>query len=92
MEELHRWLETQFAQKKAEPTSRLLFYKTLNGAQAGDLIMTLIHSCELCGANAFDYLTELQHHAIELASRPAQWMHRNYRETVLETDASGNSG
>jgi Transposase IS66 family len=27
-----------------------LFYKTLNGAEAGDLFMSLIHTCELCGA------------------------------------------
>ncbi len=59
-----------------------LFYKTLNGAQAGDLFMSLIHSCELCGANAFDYLTELQRHAVELASRPARWMPWIYRETL----------
>jgi hypothetical protein len=26
----------------------------------GDLYMSLIHTCELAGANAFDYLTELQ--------------------------------
>ena len=37
-----------------------LFYKTLNGAQVGDLFMSLIHTCQLCGANSFDYLTELQ--------------------------------
>ena len=36
-----------------------LFYKTLNGAQVGDLYMSLIHTCELNGANPFDYLTEL---------------------------------
>ena len=46
-----------------------LFYKTLNGAQVGDLFMSLIHTCELCGANSFDYLTELQRHAGELAAR-----------------------
>ena len=37
-----------------------LFYKTLNGAGVGDLFMSLIHTCELNGANPFDYLTELQ--------------------------------
>ncbi len=40
-----------------------LFYRTLNGAKAGDLFMSLIHTCQLCGANSFDYLTELQRHA-----------------------------
>ena len=48
-----------------------LFYKTLNGAQVGDLFMSLIHTCQLCGANSFEYLTELQRHAGELATRPA---------------------
>ena len=36
-----------------------LFYKTRHGAHVGDLFMSLIHTCELCGANPFDYLTEL---------------------------------
>ena len=39
-----------------------LFYKTRNGAQMGDLFMSLIHTCELNEVNAFDYLTELQLH------------------------------
>ena len=47
-----------------------LFYRTLNGAQVGDLFMSLIHTCELNGANPFDYLTELQRHAEELAAKP----------------------
>jgi transposase len=59
-----------------------LFYKTLNGAQVGDLFMSLIHTCELCGANSFDYLTELQKHASELARKPAQWLPWNYREAL----------
>jgi len=32
-----------------------LFYKALNGAGAGDLFMSLIHTCELNGANTFDH-------------------------------------
>ena len=59
-----------------------LFYRTLNGAQAGDLFMSLIHTCELCGTNSFDYLTELQRHARELSAHPAEWMPWNYRETL----------
>ena len=59
-----------------------LFYRTLNGAQVGDLFMSLIHTCQLCGANAFDYLTELQRHARELAIHPTDWMPWNYRETL----------
>jgi transposase len=56
-----------------------LFYKTPRGAGVGDLFMSLIHTCELCGANPFDYLTELERHAGELASNPDRWMPWNYR-------------
>jgi transposase len=61
-----------------------LFYKTLNGAQVGDLYMSLIHTCELNGANPFDYLTELQRHAEDLARKPAEWMPWNYRSRIAE--------
>ncbi len=56
-----------------------LFYRTLHGSQVGDLFMSLIHTCELCDANPFDYLTELQRHAAELSASPSQWMPWNYR-------------
>ena len=61
-----------------------LFYRTLNGAAVGDLFMSLIHTCQLNGANPFDYLTELQRHAGELAANPAEWMPWNYRETLAQ--------
>jgi transposase len=59
-----------------------LFYKTLHGAQVGDLYMSLIHTCELNGANPFDYLTELQRHSVELKANPSEWMPWNYRATL----------
>jgi len=59
-----------------------LFYKTTNGAHVGDVFMSLIYTCELCGANPFDYLTELERHADELASNPQRWMPWNYRQTL----------
>ena len=59
-----------------------LFYKTLNGAGVGDLFMSLIHTCELNGANPFDYLTELLRHAEELKRSPSEWMPWNYRDTL----------
>jgi hypothetical protein len=48
----------------------------------GDLFMSLIHTCQLCGANSFEYLTELQRHARELSASPAEWMPWNYRQTL----------
>jgi transposase len=59
-----------------------LFYKTLNGAAVGDLFMSLIHTCELNGANPFDYLTELLRHSEGLKQSPSEWMPWNYRETL----------
>jgi transposase len=59
-----------------------LCYKTRKGAQMGDLFMTVIHTCELNGANAFDYLTELLRHAEELKQQPSEWMPWNYRDTL----------
>src|ERR1035441_2788630 len=61
-----------------------LFYKTENGAEVGDLFMSLIHTCELNNANPFDYLTELQKHAAELTKRPADWMPWNYRAMLQQ--------
>jgi transposase len=55
-----------------------LFYRTLHGSEVGDLFMSLVHTCELAGANPFDYLTELQRHASELAANPSAWMPWNY--------------
>jgi transposase len=59
-----------------------LFYKTMNGAGVGDLFMSLIHTCELSGANPFHYLTELLRHAQELKQKPSEWMPWNYRDTL----------
>jgi len=65
-----------------------LFYKTPHGAHVGDMFMSLIATCELCGANPFDYLTELDRHADRAASNPGEWMPWNYRETLLGMSAA----
>ena len=65
-----------------------LFYRTLNGAQVGDLFMSLIHTCELSGANPFEYLSELQKHPAELAAKPSAWMPWNYAETLERAGVS----
>jgi len=58
------------------------FYKTENGARVGDIFMSLIHTAELAGVNAFHYLTELQLHADEVRSAPHKWMPWNYPDTI----------
>jgi transposase len=69
-----------------------LFYKTAHGAEVGDLFMSLIHTCELNDANPFDYLTELQKHAEDLAKSPPAWMPLNYRQTPPPAERSENPG
>ncbi len=57
-----------------------LFYKSENGVHVGDLFMSLIHTCQLCSVDPFDYLTGLQHHPNQIAEVPEAWMPWNYRE------------
>jgi transposase len=62
-----------------------MFYKTCRGAHVGDVFMSLIYTCELCGASPFDYLTALHRHGDAAASNPAEWMPWNYRQTLADT-------
>jgi transposase len=59
-----------------------LFYKTAQGAHVGDIFMSLIHTCRLCGVDPFDYLTQLRGHAAALPLNPARWMPWTYRATL----------
>ena len=61
-----------------------LFYKTPNGAQVGDLFMGLVHTCELNGVDAFDYLIALPRHPDALNAAPGAWLPWTYRETVRQ--------
>lgn len=53
-----------------------------------DVYMTLMYTCELCGANPFDYLTELQRCASEVAANPACWMPWSYRDMLALVPAA----
>lgn len=65
-----------------------LFYRTKNGARAGDLFMSLIHTAELCGANPFDYLTQLLRHPDHLARSPSDWLPWYYQATLGKSAAA----
>jgi hypothetical protein len=58
------------------------FYRTADGAEVGDLFMSLIHTCELNKVNAFDYLTRLQKNILTVLKEPAKWMPWNYAEQL----------
>ncbi len=59
-----------------------LFYKTQHGAYIGDLFMSLIHTCNLCKVNPFEYLKTLQQHSSELFRNPDRWMPWNYKKAI----------
>ena len=55
-----------------------LFYKTRRGAKAGDLFMSLIHTCQLEGVNPLDYLTWLLENTDELQNLSEKYLPCNY--------------
>jgi transposase len=65
-----------------------LFYMSEYGAHVGDLFMSLIYTCQLCGVNPFEYLTELLRHANELPANPREWMPWNYRVVLKPADTT----
>jgi len=65
-----------------------LFYRTRHGARVGDMYMSLIHTCELNGANPFEYLTAIIEHADDLAAAPGYWMPWSYRATLEQHQAA----
>jgi transposase len=59
-----------------------MFYRTLTGAEVGDVYMSLIHTCRLCDVNPFEYLNALQHHTQDVITDAARWLPWNYREQL----------
>lgn len=68
-----------------------LFFKTENGAQVGDLFMSLIHTCELEGVSAFDYLVALLKNHEATIQDPSRWLPWNYKEALAELVTSTES-
>ena len=68
-----------------------LFYKTLNGARAGDAFMSLIHTAELNDVDPFAYLVALQRRHEQVLDNPAEWMPWNYDQTLSRLNAGGLS-
>jgi transposase len=65
-----------------------LFYRNERGSAVGDLYMSLIETCRLCGADPFEYLTILQKHSRQVAERPEEWLPWNYRLALAAADTS----
>jgi transposase len=65
-----------------------LSYKTLNGAQTGDLFMSLIHTCRLNGVSPYDYLLAIAMHPQAVKDQPQAWMPWNYPKEGAQLDSS----
>lgn len=63
-----------------------LSYKTLHGAEVGDIFMSLIHTCQLNGTNPFDYLMALQKHGEQVRQQPIRWLPWTYQQTMAALD------
>ncbi len=59
-----------------------LFYKTENGAETGDVIQSIIQTCNQNGVNSFDYLTALQEHRARVLASPEAWLPWNYLDQI----------
>lgn len=59
-----------------------LFYKTENGAETGDVIQSIIQTCNQNGVNSFDYLTALQEHRAKVLASPEAWLPWNYLDQI----------
>ena len=64
-----------------------LFYRSRRGARVGDMYMSLIHTCELCGVSPFDYLTNLHRNANQAAATPDRWLPWNYQANATTNAA-----
>ena len=59
-----------------------LFYKTEPGAEAGDILMSVIQTTIQAEVNPFDYLNALQKNKPAVAKTPEQWLPWNYEQTL----------
>ena len=64
------------------------FYKTLAGAKVGDVITSLIATCELNGINPFEYLVALQQNRWKVGRHPECWLPWNYQATLTSTESA----
>lgn len=58
------------------------YFRTLRGAEAADVIMSLGATAKRSGANAHHYFVMLQRHKDEVKASPERFLPWNYQETV----------
>ena len=61
-----------------------MFYKTLHGAEIGNVLMSLIVTAKLSNENPIEYLIALQENKSAVFKDPAAWVPWSYRETLRQ--------
>lgn len=56
-----------------------LFYRSQQGADVGDLFMSLVHTCRSNGVNPFDYMIAVIANLTAAKADPGRWMPWNYQ-------------
>jgi hypothetical protein len=59
-----------------------LFYRTQNGARNGDIIQSIITTCNSADVNSFGYLVSLQANRSSVYTKPELWLRWNYRSNL----------
>ena len=59
-----------------------LFYNNAHGAYVGDVLISLIETCRLAGANPLHYFTTLMENRSAVFRDPDAWLPWNYLETL----------
>ena len=69
-----------------------MFFKTQAGASIGDVLMSLIATCEKNMVNPYDYFIAVQRHQKPVKAHPEQWLPWNYKEALAQVEGASQVG
>jgi len=64
------------------------FFKTENGSQIGDILLSVIETCQLNGTNPYNYLVAVQTYPEDVSDHPMLWLPWNYHERFEEFESA----
>ncbi len=68
-----------------------LFYRTTLGALVGDVLTSVIKTCDVNQVNPFEYMSQIQEHALEVKKNPEAWLPWNYHENLPAPESNTTS-
>jgi transposase len=64
------------------------FYRNETGAKIGDVLMSVIETCVLNGANPWEYLVAVQKYQKDVRSNPSLWVPWLYENRLKELQSA----